>query len=257
MNSESCAPRHKFDKTPTGALAYIRQGAPRGRRNGPRSARGAPGCLAAAERCRPGVVAALHNSGPPGGGTSLPGIGSKCVAWTQRLRKPMRVNSHEWAVPDHLVILATRGFASRPVQHGDQPALVGNRPQLLKTRRGLEHAFAADPEHVAYELLSHRQAAAAQAIHRQQRPATQLLVDQVLQRDDGIGRKSDVSHGAARLMHHGPQWQRHQFQVWEQSTLNFWRQGSQRMILLGLGPGRHSALRLRGAEHRELTGRAL
>ena len=150
-------------------------------------------------------------------------------------------------LPDHLVILATRGFASRPVQHGDQPALVGNRPQLLKTRRGLEHAFAADPEHVAYELLSHRQAAAAQAIHRQQRPATQPLVDQVLQRDDGIGRKSDVSHGAARLMHHGPQWQRHQFQVWEQSTLNFWRQGSQQMILLGLGPGRHSALRLRGA----------
>ena len=50
------------------------------------------------------------------------------------------------------------------------------------------HTFAADSEHVADELLSHRQVAIGQAIHRQQQPATQLLVDGMLPvADRGLG----------------------------------------------------------------------
>ncbi len=60
--------------------------------------------------------------------------------------------------------------------------------------------------------------------------------------------KMDVAHGMAGLIHHGSQWQRHQLQVREQAALNLWQQGSQEMVLLGLGLGRYSALRLGGVD---------
>src|SRR5471032_1026303 len=81
---------------------------------------------------------------------------------------------------DHAITFADMAFQPGPVLHGDMAAPVTDEAARLQAASRLRHAFAAHAQHIGDQFLRHGQFAVRQAVHGQQQPAAQLLLDRVM-----------------------------------------------------------------------------
>src|SRR5258706_5252902 len=83
-------------------------------------------------------------------------------------------------IPDHRVAFAGAGLQSGALEHFNSAAAIVDEACALQPASGRRDALAAHAEHAGDQLLRHDHLARADAIDRQQQPAAQLLLDEMV-----------------------------------------------------------------------------